>query len=153
LFHLDGRVLLSGRKRVALHPGESMRQKTLNLAKPLAKYGRDHLYLRIALDLDGRCVSERTVFLTAPRFLDLPRAKTTVAFKLESSTRATVTFQSPAFQHRFAFELAGVAHFASDNYFELYPNEPKTVALELARPQTLKTLQRAISYRSLADTC
>jgi beta-mannosidase len=152
LFHLDGRVLLSGRKRVALCPGESVRQKTLNLAQPLANYGCDHLYLRTRLDLDGRCVSEDTVFLTAPRFLDLPRPKTTVTFHLETPRRATATFLSSGFQHRFAFDLSEVAHLASNNYFELYPNEAKTITLELAQPQTLKKLQRAVSYRSLVDS-
>ena len=152
LFHLDGRVLLSGRKRVGLRPGESVRQKTLKLAEPLASYGCDHLYLRIALDIDGRCVSEDTVFLTAPRFLDLPKPKTTVAFNLESPRRPTVTFLSAGFQHRFAFDLSEVTHLASDNYFDLYPNEPKTITLEIAQPQTLKKLQRAVSYRSLVDT-
>ena len=76
--------LSSGRQPVALRPGESVRQKTLDLAGPMAKHGRDNLYLRIALEIGGVRVSEDTVFLAPPRFLALPKAKTAVAIKMLS---------------------------------------------------------------------
>ena len=159
LFHLDGRHLLQGRKAVVLRPGESVKQKTLDLAKQLAAHGRDALYLRLALDLTpatGRGaavrVSEETVFLTPPRYIALPRAKTTVAIEMTSPTLAAVTFTSDALQHRFAFDLPGVGHTVSDNYFELYPGEPKTVEVALARPAKAAQLKRAIRYRSLVDS-
>jgi len=50
------------------------------------------------------------------------------------------------------FDLPGVAHTASDNYFELYAGEPKTVELEFARPQTLKKLRATLVHHSLVDT-
>jgi beta-mannosidase len=152
LFHLDGRVLLRGSKRVTLHYGRSIRQKTLDLAKVRKKHGVDNLYLRIALDLDGNCVSEDTVFLAAPRFLLLPQPKTRAVFRLDSPKRGRVTFKSDVFQHRFVFDLPGIVHGGSDNYFELYPDEPKTIALEFAQPQTLKKLSQAVTYHSLVDT-
>jgi beta-mannosidase len=152
LFHLDGRALLRGRKRVTLRGGESVRQKTLDLAKLMAQHGRDNLHLRIALDVDGRCASEDTVFLTPPRFLRLRQPKTKAALRLRSPRSAAVTFTSTVFQHRFVFDLPGIAHRAGDNYFELYPREPKTVTLELTRPQTLQRLQQALVFHSLVDT-
>jgi len=152
LFHLDERVLLGGSKKVTLRYGESFLQKTLDLAKLLAKYGADNLHLRIALDVDGRCVSEDTVFLTAPRFLHLLKPKTKIVFHLESPKRARATFSSSVFQHRFSFDLPGIAHQGSDNYFELYPGEPKTVVVELAQPQTMEDLQQAVRHHSLVDT-
>jgi beta-mannosidase len=127
-------------------------QKTLDLSKPMAKHGRDNLYLRIALDIDGIRVSEDTVFLSPPRFLMLPKAETSVVIKLKSPTCALLTFTSPVFQHRFAFDLPGVAHRSSDNYFELYPGEKKTVRVELARPRTAAQLKRTLVYHSLVDT-
>jgi len=152
LFHLDERVVLRGRKRVTLRAGESVRQKTLDLGRLMEKHGRDNLHLRIALDVDGRCVSEDTVFLTPPLFLHLRRPRTKVTIRLQSPHGATVTFASTVFQHRFVFDLPGIAHRADDNYFELYAREPKTVVLELARPQTLKRLQQALVFHSLVDT-
>ena len=69
-----------------------------------------------------------------------------------SSTSALLTFTSPVFQHRFAFDLPGVAHRSSDNYFELYPRESKTVEVELALPRTPAQLKRALVFHSLVDT-
>ncbi len=152
LFKLDGTVVQRGSKNVTLRYGESVLQQTLNLAEPIAKHGRDQLFLRVALDVEGTLVSQDTVFLTSPRFLDLPKGKTKVQTELVHPKQARVSFTSPVFQHRFAFELPGLAHRASDNYFELYPNETKTVTLDFARPITLSRLRDALQWRSLADT-
>ncbi|PTY08372.1 glycoside hydrolase [Opitutaceae bacterium EW11] len=152
LFHLDGRTVLRGKKNVPLRYGESVSQQTLDLETPLAKFGRDSLYLRIALEIDGTVVSEETVFLAPPRFLSLPKPRTRVAIKLLADNRAALTFTSPVFQHRFAFDLRELAHRCSDNYFELYPDRPKTVIVELAKKAGLPRLKGALSFRSLADT-
>lgn len=152
LFHVDGRVVLCGRRKVALRYGESVKQKTLDLAGPMRRHGRDNLYLRLALEINGVRVSEETVFLTLPRFLALPKARTSIAVRMTSPTKATLTFVSPVFQHRFAFDLPGLAHRSSDNYFELYPREEKAVEVEFARPQTPARLRRVLTWRSLVDT-
>jgi len=152
LFHVDGNVVLSGQKKVALRYGKSVRQQTLDLAKPLAQHGRDHLFVRIALEIDGLRVSEETVFLAPPRFVALPRAKTEVEVRRLNSTQALVTFNSTAFQHRFALEIAGIEHHTSDNYFELYPNEKKDVFVDFAEPVTKATILRALTYQSLVDS-
>ncbi len=152
LFHVDGRRILGGRRSVSLRPMRSARQRTLDLAGPLATYGRDRVYLRIALDLGGKTVSEDTVFLTTPRFVDLPRPRTRISVRMSSPTRARVAFTSPVFQHRFAFDVPGRAFTCSDNHFELYPGERRSVEIRLARPLTAARLKRLISHRSLADT-
>ncbi|PHX85289.1 MAG: hypothetical protein CK538_07590 [Opitutia bacterium] len=74
-----------------------------------------------------------------------------MTFKTDSPLRASATSLSGTFQHRIAFELEGIAHFATDNFLELYPNEPKTVTVKLAQPQTLKKPQQAFSYRPPAS--
>lgn len=152
VFHLDGRVLQRGRKAVALRYGESVRQQVIDLARPVEKFGRGALYVRIALEIEDRRVSEDTVFLTAPRFLELPKAKTRATVRMLSPKSAEVRFVSDAFQHRFAFDLPGLAHRSSDNYFELYPREERRVTLELERPQTAAQLKRRLTWRSLVDT-
>lgn len=153
LFTLEGDVVLSGKKKVALRHGESVKQQTLDLAKPIAKHTLDRVYLRIALDIDGVTVSEDSVFLTPPRFLDLPRPKkTATAIRLFTPTKALIGFTSPVFQHRFAFDLPGIEHTASDNYFELYPREKKEVVVEFARPVTKTALEKALRFQSLVDS-
>jgi beta-mannosidase len=152
LFHLDGRVLLQGQKKISLRYGESVRQKTLDLRPLAARHGRDTLVLRTALDVAGKCVSEDTVFLAPPRFIDLPKARATVGVRLHTPTHATLTFACPVFQHRFAFDLNGMAFQATDNFFELYPGESKSVEVELARATNIGRLRRALTFHSLADT-
>lgn len=152
LFHLDGRRLLSGEKRVRLRHNESVRQHTLDLAKPLAAHGRDHVYLRVALDVAGELASEETVFLTAPRFLELPRAKIKTGLKRLNPTQVLLTLESPVLQHRAAFEFPGLAHTASDNYLELYPREKKQVLVTFAKAAPLEKLRQLLRVRSLADT-
>ncbi len=152
LFHLDGRIVQSGTKKVALRYGRGTRQQSLDLAKPLAAHGRDQLYLRIALEVDGARVSEETVFLTPPRFLSLPPSKTATTIRLLTPQKALLTFRSPVFQHRFAFELGTLAHHSSDNYFELYPNEKKEILVEFAKPVTKAAITKALTYQSLVDS-
>jgi beta-mannosidase len=145
-------VLLTGRKTVALRYGESVNQKTLDLTRHLAKHSRDCVYLRFALDINGRCVSEDSVFFAPPRFIALPKLQVKTAVTLMAPQRASITFTASAFQHRFAFELDGIPHRSSDNYFELFAGEPKVVEVDLGRPQTIARLEKALKYRSLSDT-
>jgi beta-mannosidase len=152
LFHLDGTVVEGGRRRVALRPMQSARQVTLDLAAPLAKFGRENLYLRIALDIAGRAVSTDTILFTLPRFIELPRARPRAAWAARGPRRASVTLTSPVFQHRFELDFPGHAFSASDNFFDLYPGEPKRVELEFPAGVSLAALRRAFRARSLADT-
>ncbi len=152
LWRLDGRRVLSGRKAVALRPRRSRLAQRLDLAAPLARHGRERLYLRIALEVAGRRVSEDTVFLTTPRFLELPRARTRVAVRMKSPRQAVIAFTSPVFQHRFAFDLPGRTFSCRDNYFELYPGETRRIEVQLERPATASALRNSIAHRSLADT-
>jgi beta-mannosidase len=152
LMHLDGRVLQGGRKRVALRPMSSVRQQTLDLAGPLAKFGRERTYLRIALDVAGRRISEDTVFLTLPRFMDFPKPKTKVFIALKAPGSASVSFTSTVLQHMFAFDFPRHRFAASDNFFELFPGETKRVEVEFEGPVTLSALRRSITHRSLADS-
>ena len=152
LFHLDGHIVMTGKKAVRLRYGESVRQKTLNLGPLLDRHGRDLVVLRIALEIDGATVSEDSVFLAPPRFLDLPKGRTSIGVRRRTPASATLTFTSRVFQHRFAFDLGNIAFQASDNYFDLYPGEKKTVTIELARPVTLTQLRQRLTHRSLVDT-
>lgn len=152
LFHLDDHVILRGRKRVALRPDTSVRQQTLRLGRLMAQHGRDNLHLRITLVIGGRRVSEETVFLSPPRFLNLRKARTTVQYRRVSPAEYDVTFRTSAFQHRFAFDFRGRPHRSSDNYFELYPDTPKTVRVTFARPVAPADLRHRLAHQSLADS-
>lgn len=153
LRHFDGRIVQRGRRAVRLRPQEAMRQVSLDFTPALERHGRDYVYLRYALVLAERLVAEDTVFFAAPRFLRLPTSRTLVRVRRLAPDRVQLRFVSRVFQHRFAFELSGLEHVGSDNWFELYPGQPKTVDVVLARPATLEAVRDALRWRSLADTC
>ena len=152
LFHLDDHVIARGRKKVALRPGESVRQQTVRFGRLMQRHGRDNLHLRLALVIRGRRVSEETVFLAPPRFLNLQRARTAAKFRQVTATEYDVTFRTSAFQHRFAFDFPGLAHTSSDNYFEFYPDHAKTVRVRFARPATVAQLRQTLTHQSLVDS-
>lgn len=152
IFHVDGRRLQGGRKKVALRAGESVRQQTLEFDALFAKHHRDNIYLRIALDVGGECVSEDTVFLTLPRFVHLPKTPVKVTVKSLGPKEAELTFESLQLQHRLMFEISGTPFSATDNYFDLYPGEAKRVRVTLGRAVTAAALKKKITTLSLADT-
>ncbi|AOS43556.1 Exo-beta-D-glucosaminidase precursor [Lacunisphaera limnophila] len=152
LFHLDEHIITRGRKKVILRPGESVRQQTLRFGKLMAAHGRDNLHLRIALVIGRRRVSEETVFFAPPRFLNLQRPKTKVAIRAVGPAAFDLTFRTSAFQHRFAFDLPGLAHRSDDNWFELYPDEPKTVRVLCNQPQSLARVRKSLVHQSLVDS-
>jgi beta-mannosidase len=152
LMHLDGRNLQAGRRRVVLQPMSSSRQQTLDLAGSLAKYGRERIYLRIALDIAGRRASEDTVLFTLPRFIDFPKPRTKVSIRMQTPTRALVTFTSPVFQHMLEIDFPGKRFAASDNFFDLYPGDARQVEVEFTEPVAVSELRSSITHRSLADS-
>lgn len=84
--------------------------------------------------------------------MTLPRGKTEVAVRRLTPTQALLTFQSSVWQHRVAFDLPGIAHESSDNYFELYPHEHKDIYVEFAEPITVAAIRSALIHHSLVDT-
>jgi len=153
LWHLDGTVVRRGGKRVVLRPGESVRQTSVDFSREIARCGREKLYVRIALDADDRCVSEDTVFLCPPRMLPLERTRAEVVVRKSSPTKWNLEFTSACFQHRVAFELAGVPlAMATDNWFDLYPGRTKSVTIETAARVDEKKLRAALRVRSLVDS-
>lgn len=148
----DGKRVSRGTQKVRLEPGLSRRVKTLSLAEYLGKYRRTELYVRIQLIKGRRTLSEETVFLTAPRFVDLPRGQADVAVSMRDSCTAEITVSSAVFLHRFGLTLPSVGDRASDNYFDVYPGEPKTIIVITERPTTASKLKGKLSWRSLVDT-
>ena len=152
IFHVDGRRLQGGRKKVTLRYGESVRQQSLDFEKLFASHHRENIYLRIALDVDGVCVSEDTIFLTLPRFVNLPKAPVQVRVKLLGAKEAELTFKSRQLQHRLMFNFTGADFRAGDNYFDLYPDEPKRVRVQFDRAVNPSTIKKKLTLLSLADT-
>ena len=154
LLHLDGRrILLGGRKSVSLQPDDERAGAGASTWRPQMEKFREGQDL--PADRPGhwrrKGPSEDTVFLTTPRFMDLPRPRTRVEVRNRPGDKAEVVFTSPVFQHRFAFDIPGHTFTCSDNHFELYPGEPKSVEVGFDSPVGAARLKALITHRSLAD--
>jgi beta-mannosidase len=152
LFHLNGKILEAGKKEISLRSGESRRQKTLDLKSALQSHGARNVYLRIRLKTKGGDVSEDTVFLTAPRFMDLPRTRITTEVKGLGDQEFELRFSSKDFQHGVQFDLPGIPHKPADNFFDLYPGETRVVRLRTAKVSNGEKIKKALTTRSLADS-
>ena len=66
--------------------------------------------------------------------------------------QTVTTFRSPTFQHAVAFDLRGIKHTASDNHFDLYPNEVRHITVDFDRPASRAQVAVSLHHHSLAAT-
>jgi beta-mannosidase len=152
LCHLEKGRLRGGRKKVALRYGEAVRQVSLDFAPEMAKHGAPSLYLRVELALGGRIVSRQTVYLTAPRYLELKKAPIRISLRKTEPQRYELTLASRVFQPATAFTLPGIAHRADDNFIDLYPGEPRRIVLRTEKDFPVAELRRKLRVASLVDS-
>lgn len=152
LVHLDGRVLENGEKKVSLEPGEARLQKSLDFRWAMQEYGARKIYLRIGLETKDGQSSRDTVFLTAPKFIDLPKDPISVKVVSVSDKEFDFTFASAGFHHQVQFELEGEPHRAGENFFELYPGESHTIRVTTAKAASASKLQKLVATRSLSGS-
>ena len=150
----DGGRLEHGGRAVTLRYNESVLQERLDFAAAMTAHGAANLYLHVLLTVDGKTASQDTVFLTAPRFVNLPRGPLTTTVHEVAGEGAGVfdiEFRSPVLQHRVKFELGGLACRASDNFFDLHPHVPHTVRVRL-KPADGAALPDADALRARLTT-
>ncbi len=152
LFHLDGRILSEGEKKVSLKYGESRLQKTLSFKKDMAKHGAANIYLRIRIITDEGDFSDSTVFLTAPRNMELPKTPVAQSVKKISDREFALSFRAENFHHQMQFELEGISYLAGANFFDLYPGESRQVTITTSQPVSKAEIEKRLAVRSLVDT-
>jgi beta-mannosidase len=150
LQHLDGRTLRQGRRAVALRYGESVRHLSLDFAKEMKTYGARSIYFRVALVVGAETVSSQTIYLTAPRFLEFPRAPIITQIKALGAGRFALTLQSKVFQPSVQFHFRKTKYRADDNFFDLYPDEPRAIELRTGPSSSVAQLKRALQITVLS---
>ncbi len=152
LRHLDGRTLQSGSKAVALEYNQSVNQESLDFQRAMKEFGAKELYVRAWLEIEGEVVSRQTAYLTARRFLDLPRAAIESQVETKSAHEVNLTFTSPVFQSQVQFHLANTKYRAGDNFFDLYPDVPHVVTVKLDEELSHGEVTRRLSAMSMVDS-
>jgi len=149
LNHLSKGVLRSGKKKVALRYGEAVKQLSLDFAPQLKKFGARSLYLAVELVLAGKTVSRQTVFLTAPRYLDLQPGKIETKLRKIGPGQFELTASSKVYHHAFSFHFRQTAYRADDNFFDLFPSRPRKVIIRTADDLPLAALKKSLETTSL----
>jgi len=152
VMHVGGKRLLRGAREVDLESGTSQKVTTVPLVDLLTKHRPAELYVRIRLVAGRRTLSEDTVFLTAPRFIELPPGTAAVSIAMRGPRQAEITVTSKVFLHRLAFSLPQADDRLSDNFFDVYPKVTKRITLHCAKPTTAANLSRRLRWQSLVDT-
>lgn len=152
LYHLDNRVLKSGRKKVTLRYGESVLQQQLDFQKEIGKHGRRHIYLRVFLTEGNELLSQNTVFFTAPRYLEFDREKLVPHIEKIGARLYQLRFESTQFYHQVMFNLPHIPFRASDNFFDLFPGVPHLVDVRTEEDFSVALLKKRLEFISYADS-
>lgn len=149
----ENKLLLEGKEAVRLAPGKAVRRRKLDLTGPIGSHGRDDLVLRTRLTSDHHEDSVNTTFLTAPKRLDFapPKIRTRVRQSKDGAFEIELATDRIAYQIYLNLDGA-IPHRLSDNFFDLYPGETKTVALLPLEPLTIKAIREALSVYSYRDS-
>ncbi len=152
LHHLEKGELRSGKKKVALRYGESVRQLSLDFQGEIKKHGARSLYLRVELIRNGEIISRQTAFFTAPKYMALQDGKTVAKMKKLGEKRFELTLSSKVYQHAVAFHFQGIRYRASDNFIDLFPGEERQFEIRLEKDLALSELRKRLEVTNLIES-
>jgi len=149
LLSFTGEVLSENTQEVQIPAASSAVYFTLDEKDLLTRTDAKHSFLVVDLAVGGKEVSRNLVFFDATHNLDLP-----VAPKIESSLSKaaegfTVTLRSPVLARNVYVSFGDLDARASDNYFDLLPNQAVTVEVKTAAG--LAQVQSALKVVSLTE--
>ena len=147
---LVGKTLDRDSMRVAIPARKSEKVKTLHLEEQIKRHGVSGLLTWLALDVDGKTVSENLVLLALPKELELNDPK--LAVSVEPSSHAfcvTVTSTTPALWVWLGLKNADAKY--ADNFFHLMPNAPRTILVYPKQPMSREAFLDELQARSLYD--
>lgn len=152
LYNLDNRIIQSESKKIILNYGESIMQHSIDFSDYISRYGREKLYLRIYLQTSDNILSQNTVFLTAPRFIEFSKEKVSFKVNVTAPNTFKITFLPKHFYHQVVCKLINTRLCASDNYFDLYPEVPYTITIFPEKSISFEDFSNQFSVKSLVDS-
>jgi beta-mannosidase len=84
--------------------------------------------------------------------MSLPSGTISAKVEARSAHTVAVTLGCPVFQHAVELDWSGCQAEASDNYFDLFPEEPKRVLVTFAAATSATDALTLLRLRSLVDT-
>jgi len=150
----NNKKLKTGSKNVPLLSGKSVLREKFLVEDFIETYGRNDLVLRTKLSGKGFESSVNTTFLTAPKAVEFPQS--TIHTKVrkgkeKGSFELVVSSDTIAYQVYLNLTDA-LEHRISDNFFDLFPGETKTVTLKPMKSLTLTQLRKSLNTYSYRDS-
>ena len=119
--------------------------------KELSKtYDLKRTGIAVRLIKNGEVLQQKTVLFDKEKKLSLPKAKLKTKIEI-GENELKITVKSDAFARLVKLESSKSVLPFSDNFFDLLPNESKTVTIQKDESMTLRELAESISVYSLSD--
>ena len=148
----DGSVIRSGTKNLTLHPNEAATQAVLDFTEDCRAAGDAKIFLRYAIESSGKTVGEDTFWFTEMKNVDLPKAKLTQTVKKLSEDEFELDLVSDSFAYRVWLDVPAIRCDWSENSFDLFPNEHKTIRFHVREAVPEDRIGGKIESSSLSDT-
>lgn len=119
--------------------------------KELSKtYDLKRTGIAVRLIKNGEVLQQKTVLFDKEKKLSLPKAKLKTKIEI-GENELKITVKSDAFARLVKLESSKSVLPFSDNFFDILPNESKTVTIQKDESMTLRELAESISVYSLSD--
>lgn len=146
-------VLSNGSQQVDLKPGQCSVVCTVDATEAIRTHGRDDLVLRTRLSAPEYAASENTTFFSAPRRAEFKPATIAIEKVRLDDARVQVEVSSDVIAYQVFLKPENGDDFrASDNAFDLFPGEKKTLTVESTTDCLSKDAVMALSAFSYRDT-
>lgn len=137
-------------KETLINAGEVMHIFELNMSDIKKKYDLKRTGLAVRLIKDGEIKQQKTLLFDKEKKLELPKANINMKVRSDEE-RVYVTVSSDKFARLIKVDSGISSNPFSDNYFDLLPNQSKTVTIERDMSFSLNDLAESITVSCLTD--
>jgi beta-mannosidase len=144
----QGEQIAVGQQTADIGPNRNNHLETLDLQPILTEYTSRDVLVWLSFEVEGQIVSTNLALFVRPKHLVLapPDIVWDIVPEEEGHYTITLTAQEPALW--VWLEVEGKRTALSDNFFHLYPNQPKTITLTAEH----EINQSVVTVHSLYDT-
>ena len=147
---VQGNTLYSTKLNIKIPPNASITALSEEMNKlPVKDYSACYIYAR--LFIDDRPVSEDALFLDEWRYIKLhkPKFEFTIEQVDAEGHKFQIIVKSDKYARAVRLKLKGVEAEYSDNYFDLFPNVPKSVTVKTRVPLAKEEIQHRLHVTSI----
>ncbi|GHB98788.1 beta-mannosidase [Cerasicoccus arenae] len=146
-------ILTEETKSITLTPDKAVRRKKLDVSSWLDSNGRNDLIIRTRLSSEDGEMSVNTTTLTSPKRLEFHHPKIKAKVSKAAGGQFQITLTSDQIAYQVYLNLAdAIPHRFSDNFFDIFPGETKTVTLRPLETMTIAQVRQALSIYSYRDS-